>query len=200
MINAKTKISGASQICVLTEAAPGSSSDLVPRLNRVQVIPAENAPRVERANDERSSASRAPIASKSPNVVQDPFNDRNSNESATAEIMSEHPILNKSRPQTPRPIDDNTEAAILLLVKQVLQDCTTKLKTFVRTKERVFGEAETLAVLKKYVTTFGDDNKLFRVGSALYRCTSQKSDFNVLISSSKNDVSLVSHLVEQIYR
>lgn len=181
VINAKTKISGTNHVCVMTEATPESEPGSVPRLNQIHVIPVNVVPAI----DEQSPPGA--LASNVPDNAQEPPKDQKLDELASAEAAPEHIKLSTSRPQTPRATDDATETAILQLVKQILQNCPAELKSFCRPKERVLGEAAILAVLKKYMAPIGESVILYRIGSVLYRITSQKSDFNMLISSSKND-------------
>lgn len=181
-------------------AEAGRTLSAAPRLSQIHMIPAENVSTVkgEIADNEQNSPGDDPISAKFSHVVQEPSNDCESTKSVTAGITSGHSIMNISRPQTPRSTDNTTDADTLLLVKQIIQHCANELKSFDHTKQRVDGEEEILTVLKNYVAAFDENNTLFRIDSAFYRSVNQKSDFNMLVRTSKNGFQFASHFATPI--
>lgn len=159
----------------MTGAEPGCSSGLVPRLNQIHAFPSENklsTVHEQIVNDnERCSPDNDPIPTTSSHITQD-----RSNETG----------LNTVQSKFHRSLDESVDDGAQILIEQVLQQSVIELKKFDRPKERVFAEADIFSTLKQIIADKSEDRKMFRVGSSFYRCTNHKSDFNILVNTSKN--------------
>lgn len=188
LINAQSQITG-KKIAFSVENTNSNKSGIVPSLSQVRVhllkehLSIADAENTSKLNNAESSTchdlAETEMSSHEYSVIKN--SNKYSDETKPDLVATEFNIENKSSHQAEPP----NNMSDIFIPKTISPPCPIELLSFVRTKERVFEEAAILATLKGYMGPSDQNTYLLRVGSVFYRIASQKSDFNILVLTSK---------------